>query len=547
MITLLTNLTGNLRSNGVSFKKTPESAVIAPQLATPAAGTVTSPITASLAELNDDVFEKVSETTESSSIKKAKTRKTSAKNNFEPLHQSFLQLKKEKVIPEELFVFLEPIKNSAGEKEYSPLQVKLIDAAQKRMNSFMEIADTLAKEGEEAGDQVYNQMFEIFGGEDGLGQYLKMRTKSKKSIFNKLVKELKDEKFYGQIMDRFAKDAFKKPYSRLTPNDYKRIADSYFKGKAFTKEQYDSLNKPYDKLSKDEKKLLTMAINEKSMSFKPDEIEECIKMFKPGAKEYEKAVTKVRDLVGTRLILPSGSPLEMEEVEKYLSKAIRYNKIKITKMSNYHDNYILPYIKYSTAQKWKDAMPGMVLVGNSKVRKRNGYTTTQFNITHPIINKEAAKAKDLSKSKISKKAQNIEKNKLKNKFVFGELQIRTKKLNDIGQIEHLIYDILEDKDISQGIPELRKYYDSIGIEDAVNAVFNDDRKEENYIRYENSMYYWTRHNETRNKGSAFYAKPRLANYELKGYEILGFDSLAKIDKEANRIKKLYKNKSQEKE
>lgn len=538
MITLLTNLTGNLKSNHLSFKKAPETA--------PAAS-VSASLSASIAGINEDKFEKVSETNVSNPIKKEKIRKTPVQNNFEQHHQTSLILKKEKVIPEELFVFLEPVKNSEGKEEYTPLQVKLIDAAHKRMNCFMEIAETLEKEGEEAEKQVYNQMFEIFGGEEGLGKYLKIRTKSKKSIFNKLIKELKDEKFYGQIMDRFAKDAFKKPYSRLTPNDYKRFADTYFKGKAFTKEQYDSLNKSYDKLSKDEKKLITMAINEKSMSFKPDEIEECIKMYKPGAKEYEKAVTKVRDLVGTRLILPSGSALELEEVEKYLSKAIRYNKIKITKMSNYHDNHILPYIKYSTAQKWKDAMPGMVLVGNSKVRKRNGYTTTQFNITHPVTNKEAAKAKDLSKSKISKKAQNIEKNKLKNKFVFGELQIRTKKLNDIGQIEHLIYDILEGKDISQGIPELRRYYDSIGIEDAVNAVFNDDRKEENYIRYENSMYYWTRHNETRNKGSAFYAKPRLANYELKGYEILGFDSLAKIDKEANKIKKLYKNKSQEKE
>ena len=166
-------------------------------------------------------------------------------------------------------------------------------------------------------------------------------------------------------------------------------------------------------------------------------------------------------------------------------------------MSNYHDNYILPYIKYETAKKWKDSMPGMVLVENKKVRKRNGYTTTQFNIVHPLKNKSARKSKDSAKSKVSKKAQHIEENKLKQKYIFGELQIRTQKLNDIGQREHLIYDILEGKDISQGIPELRKYYDSTGIEKAVNEVFNDDVKEENYIKYENSMYYFIRHNETR--------------------------------------------------
>ena len=108
----------------------------------------------------------------------------------------------------------------------------------------------------------------------------------------------------------------------------------------------------------------------------------------------------------------------------------------------------------------------------------------------------------------------------------------------------MIYDILENKDISKGIPELRKYYDSIGIEKAVNDVFNDEKKEENYIRYENSMYYWIRHKELRrNKPTAEYLKPRLNMFELPGYEILDFDSLARIDKEAEKIKRKFINRT----
>ena len=51
---------------------------------------------------------------------------------------------------------------------------------------------------------------------------------------------------------------------------------------------------------------------------------------------------------------------------------------------------------------------------------------------------------------------------------------------------------------------------------------------------------------TRKKNGPKYLKPLLSMYELKGYEILGFDSLARIDKEAEKIKEKFR-KSQEKE
>lgn len=501
---------------------------------------------ASVNMLQKDTFEKTQNSKNvSSPISMGKTQPVK-NQEFLQTYETVKELKKEKVIPEELFAFVEPVVNDAGEKEFTALQTKFIDSAQKRMNYYKDIAQELEKAGADAKEEVLDQVKEIFGGEEGLGRYVVARSKSQKSIFNKLVKEFKDESFYPHMMDRLSTEAYKKPYSLLNIEEYKDIADKHFKGKTFNEEQYNQLIKPYSSLNKNDKKLLLMALNDKQIEFNQKEIEDCIKIFKPTSKDHDKAVNYVKDLVGTRLILPNGSLVELEQVEKYISKAIRYGKIKITRMSNYHDNYILPYINYETAKKWKETMPGMVLVENKKVRKRNGYTTTQFNIVHPLKNKTTHKSKDSAKSKVSKKAQHIEENKLKQKYVFGELQIRTKKLNDIGQIEHLIYDILEGKDISQGIPELRKYYDSTGIEKAVNEVFNDDVKEENYIKYENSMYYFIRHNETRKKNGPKYLKPILSMYELKGYEILGFDSLARIDKEAEKIKEKFR-KSQEKE
>ncbi len=564
------------------------------------------------AEMPNDTFEKSAAV--SDVIKPEKTSEISKHYSpklYRETQKTLDILLKEKVIPEELRSYLTPKTKSSGEKVFTVTQTKLIDAAKKRMDFYMEEAKLLEQEAEDAKDEVLLQMQNLFGGKDALGKHVVIRTKSQKSIFNKLVKEFKDEQFYGVMMDRLAKEAFKIPYKRLKNVDLKLISEEYyknaiiskeqyesaykpytkltaeekaeltekyrtgktiskaeyeiivkpyarlsniekrhisleyFKDKIITKDEYDSLNKPYSKLSSDEKKLILMELQSGNMSFSHDEIENCIKMYKISNKEREKARNYVKDLVGTRLVLPTGSEEELRQVEQYISKAIRYNKIKITRICNYHDNHILPYIKYETAKKWKEAMPGMLLVENSKVRKRNGYTTTQLNIIHPVNNKNISKKE--ANNKVSKKAQNIEKNKQKNKTILGELQIRTKKLNKIGQIEHLIYDILEGKDISKGIPALRDYYDSIGIEKAVNDVFNDDAKEEKYISYENTMYHWIRLNEStkyssKNGASRHYMKPKLSMFGLKDYEILSFESLEKIDKKAESIKKEFTNK-----
>ncbi len=497
--------------------------------------------------LPQDKFERTTKVDTQSPIEKTKN----SQRHCDAIKDKYNELQKAKLLPEEVISILEPAKTKSGELLYSASQLKIIESAHKRMKYFEDIAEELSQKAIDASPEVLKQVKDLFGGDESLGKYVIVREKSKTSVFNKLVKEFKEKAFYGDFMDRYAKMAFKKPFALLKESEKEILFEKHIKPnnpkkKELEKDDYDAINKPYANLSDDEKKILLMAIEDKSIIFLPKDMDDLERMYRPSKNEREKNIGNIKDLVGTRLILPSGSISEMEQVEKYISKAIRNNKIKITRLSNYHANHILPYINYKTAQKWKDAMPGMILLENRNVRKRNGYTTTQFNIVHPIKNKEASKTKDLSSSKISKKAQTIEKNRLKDKTVLGELQIRTQRLNDIGQIEHLIYDILEDKDISGGIPELQKYYDSIGIESAVHEVFNDAEKENSYIQYEKAMYSWTRQNEISKNNVSKYKKPNLEIFGLKDYKILSFESLAQIDKKAISIKKKYNN-SQQKE
>ena len=103
---------------------------------------------------------------------------------------------------------------------------------------------------------------------------------------------------------------------------------------------------------------------------------------------------------------------------------------------------------------------------------------------------------------------------------------------------------MQKKDISKGIPELKEYYDKIGIEKAVKELFNDKEKEQNYFNYERAMYYWVRNKETQTDNSRKYPKPRLHEYGLEEYwRLLSFDSLRRIDEKANEIKQRYYEKN----
>ena len=131
------------------------------------------------------------------------------------------------------------------------------------------------------------------------------------------------------------------------------------------------------------------------------------------------------------------------------------------------------------------------------------------------------------------------------RYVCVELQLRSEELNKIGQIEHLIYDILAGKNIGKNIPELEQYYESTGIKKAVLEVFNVPRKELAYTDYERAMYSWIRHNENpESKARLSYTRPILTEFGLGEYEnVLSFDSLQRIDDTANILKIKYGKKN----
>ena len=84
--------------------------------------------------LQKDTFEKTQNSKNvSSPISMGKTQPVK-NQEFLQTYETVKELKKEKVIPEELFAFVEPVVNDAGEKEFTALQTKFIDSAQKRMN-----------------------------------------------------------------------------------------------------------------------------------------------------------------------------------------------------------------------------------------------------------------------------------------------------------------------------------------------------------------------------------------------------------------------------
>ena len=430
-------------------------------------------------------------------------------------------VRKEEILPEEVLYFLAPKVDAKGNASFTPAQTRIIEAASNKVAFFKTMARKLSDDAFKYGDEILDDMKKVFGGREGLGEYLVVRKKDPVSVYNKLIKEFKNERIKSEVFNVFARKLYNKRYSqldkiekklvslsikdgdvKLDARDYKVIEDAfksdpkdYFANKLF--------NKPYSHLVSSEKNIV-----KQELFNRPDEY----KANATNKQARREATSYVRDLVGIRLILPTGNRTEMAKVEKYIEKAIQNCDIKMTRMSNYHSSHILPYIKKEKALLWKE-MTGMELVENSEVRKKNGYTTTQINLE-----------------------QNVQ---TRSKPVLVELQIRTEALNYIGNIEHLIYDILEKKDISKGIPQLKEYYDSIGIVKAVKEVFNDPAKEEKYTDYEKAYYAYVRNKEESGTNVSI-AKPLLAEFGLGEYEhLLSFDALEVIDNKAKEIKAVF--------
>lgn len=411
-------------------------------------------------------------------------------------HQTLVDyefVKKEKLFNEEIMFLLQPKTTAAGAKIFTPNQTKVINMAVKKVTFYKGMAKRLEKIGTDSIGKIIKDVKTVFGGEKNYGKYLHARNKngipSSKdsiSIYNKIIKEFNDQKINTEVMNIFAKRLYQKPYKLL---------------------------------DKTEKELVKLSIFDGDIKFESRDYKIFEKILTTGKKDYEEAVGWIKDLIGLRIIIPENA--DMTVVAQYLTEAILSGKFNVTRVSNYHANHIYPYISQDTVKLWKQSVPGIELVQTSAIRKKNGYTTTQMNILHPVKDKNG-----------------------KVKTVWVELQVRSEQLNKIGQIEHLIYDILAKKNIGKNIPELEKYYESIGIQKAVKEVFGNPKKEAAYIDYERAMYSWIRHNENpESKKLLSYTKPILTDFGLGEYEhLLSFDALQRIDDTANIIKARYGNK-----
>lgn len=410
----------------------------------------------------------------------------SKKNNeTQKILADYEKVKQENLLGDEITIMLAPKKDVDGSLSFSKEQSKLIKLAVKKIDFFKNIAQELEKEGSENVEQILKQTKKLFGGERELGKYVKARecngcpvSKDSTSIYNKLIKEFRSESIEGKVLDSISIPHFKKPYKLLDKLE-----------KAILKEY----------AGQDDIQAL---IDSKTLT----------SVLKTTPKEHKEAINSIKDLIGLRLVLPDNIP--MKEVEKYLTNAILSGDLDVRKVSNYHSTHIYPYINNDTLTLWQQSVPNLHVVRSSDIKKRNGYTTTQMNI----------------KFKIKDKHKKV-------KEFWGELQIRSNSTNKLGQVEHLIYDIIQGKDIGKGIPELQTFYDSTGIVKAVKEVFGDPKKENAYIEYEKTTYATTRNYEKNKKAQKDndVNYPLLADFGLGEYEVLSFESLEHIDKKAKMI------------
>ncbi len=424
---------------------------------------------------------------ETASIAKAK--KADALTQAQTLRDYEL-VKKEGLFNDELLFLLQPKTTANGSKTFTPNQTKIINLAAKKISFYKGIAKRLEVSGTESIERVIKDIKTVFGGEKNYGKYLKARSKNGRptskeavSIYNKITKEFLDKKINGEVMNIFAKRLYQKPYKLL---------------------------------DKTEKELVKLSIMDGDVKLDSRDYKVLEKVLGTSKKDYEEAVNWIKDLIGLRMIIPEDA--DMNKAAEYLTKAILSGKLNVTRVSNYHSKHIYPYISQDTVKLWKQSVPGIELVQSNAIRKKNGYTTTQMNILHEIKDKNG-----------------------KVRPVWVELQIRSEQLNKIGQIEHLIYDILANKNIGKNIPELEKYYETIGIEKAVKEVFGNPTKENAYVDYERAMYSWIRHNENpKSKAILSYDKPILTEFGLGEYEhLLSFESLDRIDETATLLKAKY--------
>lgn len=140
----------------------------------------------------------------------------------------------------------------------------------------------------------------------------------------------------------------------------------------------------------------------------------------------------VDDLVGTRLVVKDPVPENIDKIVNSLVEAIKNDKIVITEIKNYYGagNQKGVYFNENHIAKIKAAADDKGITIKSieaPIPKDSGYCTVQMKIKHKSGN-------------------------------WGELQIRGKHINEIENVEHIVYDLKKGKDIVKGNLELSKLF-----------------------------------------------------------------------------------------
>ena len=108
-------------------------------------------------------------------------------------------------------------------------------------------------------------------------------------------------------------------------------------------------------------------------------------------------------------------------------------------------------------------------------------------------------------------------------------------MNIVCNGEHTFYDLLENKDITKGVPELKEYYEKSGVLELVEEIKKNSVTFNNYMTYIRDSYKKTRDTAL----GAEYPMPVLSNYIDPKYELLSLENLCRMADEVLQIQKKY--------
>lgn len=222
-----------------------------------------------------------------------------------------------------------------------------------------------------------------------------------------------------------------------------------------------------------------------SSSIKDKLINKLIDKEKPvEINSLDEARKLVGDLIGANLILDDVSESQMNLIVDALAKGVKNDEIKILEIHNYKGKHTKSYFTSDHVDKLNEvaksqnidliAYEGFKSWQTPQNVRPSGYTTAQMNIQF----------KDGS---------------------LGEFQIRGKDINNLANIEHIPYDLRQNKDLSGGNSLLRKLYKPL----EKNIRLLSNKGYDQYNDYLNALYSYYRKSET---GIKDLKKPQIRDF-----------------------------------